>query len=99
MHSKLTTDPGWVERRVVIRPKTRLTTVFVVVWCVVSVTPADLISSHMVSSFSIVGIFCWLVVLLNPLFFLLALYFRLTEQPKIFNQKIPDPNYDLEHLD
>ena len=99
MHSKLTAHQEWIERRVVIRPKTCLATVFDVLWCEDSVPPADLLSSHVVASFSIIGIFCWLVILLSPLFFLLALYFRLTERSKIVHQKFPDPNYDLEHYD
>ncbi len=99
MHSNIRANRGWIDRKVVIRPKTRLFTVYFIVWCVVSFAPADILVSHAVAWLSVIGIFCWIIVSLNPILFLLALYFRFTEHQMIINRKIPDPNYDLEHLD
>lgn len=99
MHSKIIANRGWIKRRGVIRPKTRLFTVLSLIWCAVSVTPARLLILHQVASISDIGFVCWTLILPHPVFILLALFFRLTERETIVEQMIPDPNYDLHRMD
>ena|SRR5437870_4589281 len=98
MQTRCIANRGWTDRKVAIRPRARLFTLFSIVWCLVSVPLADLLISHQFARLSGLGLVCWMLVLPHPVFVLLALFYRLTERRVVIRQKISDPNYDLRHL-
>jgi len=98
MHSKIIANRGWIDRKVVIRPKTRLFAALSAVWCLVSPPLAGLLISHQFAPLSGLGVLCWIFLLPHPVFILLAFFYRLTERPEVFRQRILDVNYDLRHL-
>lgn len=91
--------PGLAERTIVMRPKARLFTALSLIWCFVSPTPAELLIQREVPSDSPMGVFLWVIILVQPAFIIFALYFRFKERSRTFKQRMPDPNYGLRRFD
>ena len=89
---------GWVTHETVGRPKARFFLFLSVVWLVVSVSAGILVYSGSVELFPFHRWACIFLVALQVLFILLAVIFAFTEKPRIFVQRLPNPESDAHNL-
>jgi hypothetical protein len=85
---------GWHKRQTMGRPKARLFGLLSVVWIAVSIVWSFPFRHGWPKSF---GPLEWLSVLmlaLHPVFVLLALFFRRTEEPRLIITQGENPDYD-----
>jgi len=89
---------GWVRRQTVGRPKARLLTLISVIWLGVSICASIPFWDGFPESFSGLEWLCVLLVLLEPVFIVLAVVFWLREQPRTITHRRPNPDYDMRNL-
>ena len=96
--SEIVAGGGWVVRRSVGRPKTRLFVVVSLAWLAVSVPAGFVFFGGWPGSFSAIEFVALLLIAPSPIFIALAVWFSRTEQPCIIEQEIPNPDYDPRKL-
>ena len=89
---------GWIVRRIVSRPKTRLFTLLSALWVVVSVPATFPFLDGWPQSFSEIEFLALLLIAPHPIFIIMAFSYCRTERPRIIEQHLPNPDYDPSKL-
>lgn len=89
---------GWVTRRVASRPRTRFFGFLSVVWLFAAIPASLSLWDGWPQSFDQLKWLCAVLLLLQPLWIVLAVVFWLTEKPRLISKLQPNPNYDPRKL-
>jgi hypothetical protein len=89
---------GWVVRKIVGRPKTRLFLLLSAIWLIVSVPASFPFLDGWPQSFSELEFLAILLIAPHPIFIALAIFFCRTERPCIIEEHLPNPDYDPKNL-
>jgi len=89
---------GWVVRKIVGRPKTRLFLVLSAIWLTVFVPASFPFLDGWPESFSEVEFLAILLLAPHPIFIFLALFHWRTERPCIIEEHLRNPDYDPKNL-
>ena len=89
---------GWITRNTVGRPRARFFAFLSVIWLGVSLCASLPFWDGWPDSFGYLEWLCSALLVLQPVFVVLAIVFRLAEQPRSIVERTRNPDYDIEKL-
>lgn len=89
---------GWETYQIVVQPKACLFRFLSIFWLLISVCAMSPFLTGWPESFGFLEFTCSGLILLEPVFVTLAIFFKLTEKPRTVVARRPNPNYDFRKL-
>ena len=96
--SKIIASGGWETSEVIGKPRTRLFSMLAAIWFGVFICALIPFWGGWPTSFGWEDLLCGALLLPQPIFAVLALFYLLTEQPRAMIEKRPNADYDLRNL-
>ena len=97
MFTRFVEGGGWVLREIECRPKARAFASLSVLWLLV-VVAASVALGGVAGRFTVLWWGCVALIVPEPIFVALAVYFGLTEQPQRKVEQVRNPDCDLRNL-
>ncbi|HMP84464.1 MAG TPA: hypothetical protein PKA41_17350 [Verrucomicrobiota bacterium] len=89
---------GWLTRQAIRRPRARFFGFLSLLWMAVSICASSPFWGGWPQAFGWLEWLCSVLILLQPLFVVLAVVFLLTEQPRVIVERHPNPDCDIRKL-
>jgi len=89
---------GWITRQTVGKPRARLFGFLAIIWLLISICASFPFWDGWPQSFTGLDWLCTLLLLPQPVLFVLAIVFWLTEQPRAIREQHPNPDHDIRKL-
>src|SRR5438105_13291194 len=97
--TKFVCGGGWVERQVFGRPKLRAFAALAFGWSAISVVALWMIFLEQAGAgLSGFALLCASLALPQPVFVALAIAYWITEEPRSWTERVPNPEYDVRNL-
>ena len=93
-HSEIVEGGGWVTRQTLRKPRARFFGFLSILWLCVSIFASVPFWEGWPQPFGYLEWLCTALLLLQPVFVVLAVVFVLTEQPRTITEEYQNPNYD-----
>jgi hypothetical protein len=96
--SEIVAGGGWIKNQTTGKPRARFFTFLSVIWLGVSICASFPFWNGWPHSFGYVEWLCGALLVLQPVFALLAVIFFVTERPQIITEQQNNPDCDIQKL-